>query len=365
MDSRRLRAHNGGVSDRYLFIRLSALGDVVNVLAALGALRAERPDAVVDWVVEDRVAPLLELVEGIERVLVFPRRALRRPSLGAARALLSHQRRLREIEYDAAIDFQANLKGGAHLARARAKLRVGLDRGGSREGAHRFADVQVPTPRGGHRAARALALLAPLGVDGARRFSAGSVDRSAWPILIDDPAAAEDAERQLASTSRPRILLHPGTSTFGAFKRWPAERFAELARRLGKQGVAPVSISYGPDEEPLAREVEDAAGSAALRLEPRHGLKGLVARLRRVDLVVAADSGPLLLASSLGVPTVGLFGPKDPTVYAPPFAPTTIARNSVPCSPCSLRRCDDPICMSELMVAAVLAAALARLSRRD
>lgn len=364
MDSRKLHAHNGVMSDRYLFIRLSALGDVVNVLAALGALRTERPDARVDWVVEDRVAPLLELVEGIDRVLVFPRRALRRPSIGAARALLAHQRQLREVEYDAAIDFQANLKGGMHLARARAKLRVGLDRTGSREGAHRFADVRVPTPRRGHRAARALALLGPLGVDGARRFADGRVEETAWPTFVDEPVAAGDAEHQLAGGDRPRIILHPGTSAFGAFKRWPAPRFAELAHRLSDHGAA-LFVSYGPGEEGLARAVVDGSDRIARALEPRHGLKGLVARLRRADLVIAADSGPLLVASALGVPTVSLFGPKDPAVYAPPFARTTVVQNLTPCAPCSLRRCVDPICMNELPVDDVVAAATASISSRD
>jgi ADP-heptose:LPS heptosyltransferase len=54
------------------------------------------------------------------------------------------------------------------------------------------------------------------------------------------------------------------------------------------------------------------------------------------------------VAGIAGVPTVALFGPKDPSVYAPPGPRVRVAWKRVYCSPCRLRRCDDPVCMTTL-----------------
>ncbi len=347
------------VSARVLFIRLSALGDVVNTLPAFAALRAARPDATVDWVVEDRCADLVRLVEGIDRVIVFPRRALR--GIGAVGAGLAHRAALRRERYDVAIDFQGNLKSGLHLASCRAAVKVGLAR--AKEGAHRFADVRVDVPAGEHRATRALRLVqAAAGLPPLEVADDGSSAASAPPLRVP-PEATADAEARLPSVDDvPTVLLHPGTSGFGAFKRWPAARFGELARRLHAEAGARVRVIHGPGEEALAGAAAEAAAGAAEVLPPRHGLAGLVALVARADLVVAADSGPLLVASLAGAGTVALFGPKDPRIYAPPFAGSVTVRRPPPCAPCSLRRCADPICMTELPVEPVAEAALRRLA---
>ena len=74
--------------------------------------------------------------------------------------------------------------------------------------------------------------------------------------------------------------------------------------------------------------------------------------------MVGADSGPIVLASALGIPTVALFGPKDPAIYAPRGKRTQIVWKEVYCSPCKLRRCLDPICMTTMETHEAWAAAL-------
>jgi ADP-heptose:LPS heptosyltransferase len=76
--------------------------------------------------------------------------------------------------------------------------------------------------------------------------------------------------------------------------------------------------------------------------------------------VIGADTGPLHLAATLGVPVVGLYGPKDPAIYAPWDARTgaaaTVVRRPVYCSPCSRRSCGNVICMPAIQVGDVVAA---------
>jgi len=143
-------------------------------------------------------------------------------------------------------------------------------------------------------------------------------------------------------------VLLPGTSDFGAFKRWPPARFGELARLLrAETGLAPL-VAAGPGQEALADEVVAAAGGAAARAPATGTLHELMALLRASALVVGADSGPVAIAAVAGVPTVALFGPKDPAVYAPPGPRVAVVWKEVYCSPCTLRRCNDPICMTTM-----------------
>lgn len=336
---------------RILFIRLSALGDIVVTLPALVALRRREPDVLVDWLVEDRFAGLLRYVDGLHRVITFPRKQFKSP-LSAMATLPRHLEALRAERYDAIVDFQGNLKGALQLVCARSPLKIGLDRAAAREGSHRFADVRVGVRKDAHRVVRALSLLAPLGVD-VEPIERVVPDALAPRFVVPDELASAVAARLDASGDRslPLVALHPGTSAFGAFKRWPAERFGELAHRLRDR--ARFVVVHGPGEDELAAGVVRASHGTASIVSTEEGIGALLAVAQRVALYVGADSGPLLLAAAAGAPTVALFGPKDPAIYAPPFARSTVVRHFVPCAPCSLRRCADPICMTRLDVDAV------------
>jgi lipopolysaccharide heptosyltransferase I len=340
-------------------VRLSALGDVIHALPVLSGLKALLPRAEVDWVVEDRAAGLLEGRPDLRRVVVFPRAALRaarglRARLGRAAAFV---RELRDGRYDVAIDLQGNLKSGVVTRLSGARLRFGLDRRACREGNHLFtARRALPPRRARHRVERNLALLSAL---------LGRDVPYVPPGFPSAPADRETAARLLSGAGLPAsgfAVLHAGTSGFGAFKRWPAARFGDLARRLEGAGV-PVAATCSPAERPLAEEVARASGGAA-RVVETPTLPVLAEVLGRSRLVVAADTGPLHLAALLEVPVVGLFGPKDPEVYGPYGATAEgagllpyLVRPDVACRPCGLRACADPVCMGGLEPAEVFSTA--------
>ena len=169
----------------------------------------------------------------------------------------------------------------------------------------------------------------------------------------------------MAAAGLPRsgyVLLHPGTSGFGAFKRWPADRYAAVARRLRDDGRA-VAVTHGPGEEELAAAVQRACGRPLPRLRPP-SLRVLAEVIRGAGCFVAADTGPLHLAALVGTPLLGLFGPKDPAVYGPygvradgnPGLLPVLTQGDVACRPCSLRRCPNPLCMRTLPPGRVLEA---------
>lgn len=345
---------------KLLVIRLSALGDVLFTLPAVHALRVARPALAIDWLVEERAATLLDLYPGLSRRLVWRRSALVREAKNplrwpaAAGELLRHVGELRRERYDAVLDFQGNLKSGVHELLARGARKLGFDRAHTKEGAWLAARERVTPPPGPlHRIEQALAL--------ARAFAPELAAEPVAPPLVVPPAAVDFAEQELAAlglAGKPFAILHPGTSAFGAFKRWRPDRFANVADLFASRLDLPTLVTFGPGEEALAGKVVAGTKRGATRMGPRtRSLPELAALLQRARLVVASDSAALHLAAFLGTRVVALYGPKDPRLYGPRFAPLEVVHTWLPCSPCSRRTCPDVLCMEEISVRQVVEAA--------
>ena len=154
------------------------------------------------------------------------------------------------------------------------------------------------------------------------------------------------------------MALHPGVSGMGSFKQWEPERFAQVARHLEAAYGARVLVTWGPGEEALAERVARGAGGSARVAPATASLQELAALYEACVAVAGSDTGPVHLAAALGVPTVALFGPKDPTIYAPWQAQTGRAARviwkDVHCSPCGKRRCGNIICMPAIGVEEVV-----------
>lgn len=341
---------------RLLLVRLSALGDVLHALPVLSGLRAVFPDARIDWAVEDRHAGLLAARSDLDRIVVYPRRALSEALSGvprplrAARAARAFVGELRAVAYDAVLDLQGNLKSGVITRTARAAVRMGFDRRAAREGNHLFTTRRWLPPGGPqHRVARGL------GLAGAFLGRTLSYTPPGFPVGRADEREARDLRGAGGDPEAPYVVLHPGTSGFGAFKRWPPDRFAAVARRLLAAGHR-VLVTHGPGEGPLAAAVVEGAGTGPIQAVAPSSLGALAALIRDAEGFLSSDTGPLHLAGLLGTPLLGLFGPKDPAVYGPyGVRPTgvagplpTLTQPDVACRPCTLRRCADPLCMTTL-----------------
>ncbi|HEU4394191.1 MAG TPA: glycosyltransferase family 9 protein [Planctomycetota bacterium] len=360
-------ADAAGRDGSVLLVRLSAIGDVLQCLPALAELRAARPAARLHWLVEDRCASVLRGHPHLDGVVVFDRRALsreaRRPWLWprAIGRVLRLRKDLRALRPDAAVDLQGNLKGALLARLSGAPRRIGLAPGqGGRERGHWFATERVVLPPPPvHRGDRARALIAPLGLP---PTAAGTRAAPAVAGVDEAGAFAEEWLRSTGLRAGGFAVFHPGVSGFGDLKRWPAARWADLARALRDRRSLPVVLTAGPGEAALADEVAGLAGGAARRGPATESLAQLGALLRRAAVAVGSDTGPVHLAAVLGTPTVALFGPKDPAVYAPRGPRVRVVWKQVWCSPCRLRRCGDPVCMTEMRVDEVLPAVEAALA---
>jgi ADP-heptose:LPS heptosyltransferase len=188
---------------------------VLHALPALAALREALPARVrIDWAVEDRAAPLLVGRPEIDRVVVFPRGdlSLSRGAGTGARGLARFLGALRREPYDAALDLQGNLKSGAVTRASGARWRYGFARGAAREGNTLFTQRRHrPGDDVQHRVERGLSL------------ASAFVGRPlAWrdPGFLLTTGERDEALGLLAGVACPDsgfVVLHPGTSGFGAF----------------------------------------------------------------------------------------------------------------------------------------------------
>jgi lipopolysaccharide heptosyltransferase I len=346
---------------KILIVRLSALGDVVRCLPALTALRNAFPQAHIGWIVE---RPYDELVEGhpdLDEVIVLPRKEWARRAKNPIRLpalpfeISRFFRALKKKRYDVAIDFQGNLRSALVTRWSGAPRRIGLGAPSAKESAHVFYTEKFIPPAGVHRLTWNMLMLYALGIKDA------AVE---WhlPENAQEKSRAREFLSSIRRTNGPLVVIHPGTSKFGEFKRWPAERFAETARRLHDESGAAIVVTGGPGERELCEAVAGGAAECAV-VAPPTSLKALAALIGEADLFVGADTGPMHIAAAAGVPVVAVFGPKDPAFYGPYGEGHEVVTAEVSCRPCGKRRCKNPMCVTEVTVESVVKSAKKILAR--
>jgi ADP-heptose:LPS heptosyltransferase len=273
--------------------------------------------------------------------------------------VLAHLRRLRSETYDRVFDLQGNLKSGVHTLLVRGLRKTGYAKGHTKERNHWFTHERIAPPsKARHRIEKAVSLVNP-------DFERSAIERPELHIPQDLIQEAEEAVRALRKNKSPLMIVHPGTSAFGVFKRWAPENFGALAKRLHQERGFETLVLWGPGEEDLAKKTAGSEQGCTHVAPPTRSLLHLAAFIRCGDVYVSADSGPLHLANYIGVPCLGLFGPKDPTLYRPYFPPSRVVRSEVDCSPCTKRTCDDSICMKNLSLDAVFEALCGLLDEKN
>jgi heptosyltransferase I len=325
--------------EKLLIVRLSAMGDVIHTLPAVQALRQTFPEALIGWLIEERWAELL-CASGSSRR--GPRSALR-PLVDEVHAVslktwrkspfsISTLQRaatiwndVREAHYDLAVDLQGAIRAAA-LARL-AGARVVYGAAEPRESPASLWYTRKVVAQGRHVIEQNLSVVEGL---------VGHPVKLSQVELPHDPQAEARISQRLALHGISEFaLLNPGAG-LGA-KRWPVERYGEVARKLGDQGLQSI-LNYGPGEEELVRAAEAASGGTARAMSC--SVTELIALTRRAQLFVGGDTGPLHLAAVLRVPVVAIFGPTDPARNGPygtrsvvlrsPESRTTHARRAAP-----------------------------------
>ena len=330
---------------RILVVRLRSIGDTVLTTPSLFALRRFLPRVKIDLLVEDWVAPVIDGLNLIDRVITIPRHST------PARARVA--RDLHRNEYDVVY----NLHGGTtatFLTRATgAKHRVGFEN-------YQYARLHnhvAPSPLQIwqrltlHSAEQQLALIGWTGVP--------VTDRPPTRLVVTERAAksvtAKLSQRGLGDEQR-LAVIHPAAAL--ETKRWATENFARVSEVLMDRGFALVVI-VAPNEVRILDDLIKHSAAVVIGFNDL-SLPEITALMARARLFVGNDSGIAHIAAAVGAPSVVIFGSSNRNHWRPwTTQPSEIIFEELPCQPCHGYFCsqfEKPECIRRVPVERVVAA---------
>jgi ADP-heptose:LPS heptosyltransferase len=276
---------------RIVVLRGGGLGDLIFAIPAMAALKAAYPGSTLTLLGTPVHAALLEaVVSPVDEVCVLPFSEGVRPGPEDPAALETFFQDMRARRFDLAVQVHGGGRfsnpfllrlGARHTVGTRTADAVSLER-------------TIPYLYYQHEPLRS--------VEVAGFAGAPPVDLEA---RLEPAAAVRGSGLTDDDGGQPLVVIHPGATD--PRRRWPVERFAELAAACAADGCRVVVVG-DESEQGLAERIAGLAASAAVTsVAGKLKLSGLVALMSEAAVVVGNDSGPRHLAQALGVPTVGIF----------------------------------------------------------
>jgi len=356
---------------RVLIILFGAIGDVVRGLSLATLLKQKWPECEISWAVEKGSSQLLLNHSAIERVLIFDRKK-------GFKSYFDFIREIRSHKYDITFDLSRHLKGGLTSLISGASMRLGFSKRNSREGnwlfqTHHIQDVPHFSDKINHY----LSFAKFFGLS----FGNDKIDFGLCPSEIEvadlEMKLNEIFQSQIGFFPPPerRVLFFVG-STWTS-REWSSEHFSVLAQKLFEtEGLVPIVVGSKGESKKFT-EIKNALSENAQTntsmgnisigntstLTPLVDLCGKTSLLElrtlatRSRLAIGSDSGPMHIASILGLPVISLWGPTSP-VRSTPYGNTDgILQSPIACAPCYFRECPglDTFCLKNISPEIVLA----------
>ncbi|MFV8572392.1 glycosyltransferase family 9 protein [Marinobacter sp. SBS5] len=279
-------------------LRLSAIGDVTHVIPVVLSLQEQLPGVQITWVIGKIEAKLIGDLPGVE-FIIFDKKAGRQ-------GYADLRQQMKGRKFDALLHMQVALRANLAAALIPAKIKVGYDKARSKDLHSLFINKRIaPAPQQHVRDCLA-SFLEPLGLKAAP---------PQWHIPLSD-ADHEFARSHLAA-DRKNLIISPCASH--TLRNWPAERYAQLADyAIEAYGMKVILVgSPAPFEAEYCTAIESAMKHMAHNICGKDTLKQLTAMMSEADLVVAPDTGPAHIASSVNTDVLGIFAASNPNRSGP------------------------------------------------
>ncbi len=335
--------------ERILVRATNWVGDAVMSIPALAALRNAFPRAHIAILARPWVSGLYGREPFCDEVI--PYTAPKGWSGIAQKWTIARQ--LKASQFDCAILLQNAFESAALARAAGIPVRIGY----SRDARGWLLTHPVPVPAKSetppHQRFYYLELLRRAGL--IPSYSMNEPIRLAGATLAAIEGRKHFAEQGVTGAV---IGVSPGAA-YGGAKRWLPERFAESAATLAAELHATVAIFGSHEERDTCQAVANLTAGKCINFAGRTPLAQFIEMAAACDVYLTNDSGPMHIASALGVPTVAIFGATDHIATGPTGDTGRIVREPVDCSPCLLRECPiDHRCMTRIDAARVAQVAL-------
>ncbi len=308
--------------DKLFILHQGALGDVVLTFAGLIALR--KRFSRIDILCQDQIGKLAVKLGLVDKA--YPLEAAYFATLFSDRADAKIKDLIRSYEKIVVFSFSAELENAINEITASPCVRI------------------PPRPPARDRIHMAEYLLQNL-MDGGL-IETADVNEA---LSFRQQKQTSGADQSIESS---KIIIHPGSGS--TRKRWPLDRFLELADVLAERGLQPQFVC-GPAETDLDAKIKNQNRPVQVFSE----LTDLTEWIETAGGYIGNDSGISHLAAFLRVPSVVIFGPADPERWAPPGPRVQIVRPAVDCDPCfeiEPHNCDQPLCLTDATLESVLQA---------
>ena len=273
-------------------LRFSAIGDVCHAVSVVQAIQRQYPNAKITWVIGKIEAMLVGDIDNVEFIIFDKKTGLKGYS--------DLRKKLNNRQFDILLHMQVALRASIASLCIKAKQRWGFDKTRAKEGQWLFTNHKIKSQSQPHVLDGFMAFAEAIGVP---------VAPPQWNI----PLSTQDnlwAHSQL-SHEKKNFIICPSASK--AERNWSTEGYAEIANYMHENNYQ-VSICGGPtdSEKQLAKDIMQIATAPINNLVGGTSLKQLLAILKHADLVLAPDTGPAHMSTTVGTPVIGLYAHSNP-----------------------------------------------------
>ena len=286
------------MTKKICLMRLSAIGDVCHAAALVHRIKTHWPDVQLTWVIGKVEYQLMKGMQDV-RFIVFDKKQ-------GKQAVSALKEAVKDDYFDALLMMQVALRANMASRVIKARQRIGFDWARSKELHWLFANKRVKAHTHAHVLDGFMDFGDALGLPAATQPQ--------WDIPVPDTAttmalALKDALGEFA-------VISPAASK--EERNWLPERYAAVAEHLSQKGLAVVLCGGpGPVDRKLADAIQSHTTAITRDLVGKTTLQEMLAVLAQASLVIAPDTGPAHMATTVSTPVIGLYAHSNPRRTGP------------------------------------------------
>ncbi len=313
---------------RILIVRTDRVGDVILSTPVIKALRDAYPSAYLAMVVRPYTKVIAEGNPYLDEVILYDKDGKHKSWFSALR----FSRALAKKRFNLAIVLNPSNRSNLIPFLAGIPQRVGYDRKLGFLLTGRIKDTKAEGKK--HEIEYNLDLVRALGIEPEDKSTFMPIARSSEKWV----EAFFSKENILPSDKL--AVINPGASDDS--KIWPPERYALVADRLGARGMK-IAVLGGPADKKVCQEVIDRLHTPYINLVGNNDISQAASFLKRSSLFISSDTGPMHIASSVGIPVIAILGRSlpglSPQRWGPHNKKSAFIHKDVGCAECLAHNC--------------------------
>jgi heptosyltransferase I len=287
---------------RLCVLRLSAIGDTCHAVAVVRALQAAWPQTRLTWIIGRLEAKLMTAILPEIEFITFDK-------ANTAVELLRLRRSLRASSFDLLLDLQLSLRASLVSTLVDSPVKLGFDLLRARELQWLFTNARIPAAHNEHVLDSFMGFVRACGIDASAPF---------WNLALPPEALAY--ARGIIADERPTLIISPCSSHTA--RNWPADRYAAVADHAADAHGMRVVLAGGRSaiEARMGDAIAAAARAPLVNQIGKDTLPELLGLLSKSTALLSPDSGPVHMATMVGLPVIGLYAATNPARAGPYYS---------------------------------------------